>query len=147
MLNDKAVKVLTHEILTTFLTEVSAIINSRPLVPTWYLLITLWFLNPYALLTLKMDKEGEPLGPFNEKDVYTAQWKRAQHLADIFWKRWRKEYIQTLQSRKRWTTNQRDWANGDVVLMKDEGAPCFDWKMAVVERVFPSASDNRIRKV
>ena len=31
--------------------------------------------------------------------------------------------------------------------MKDEGAPRFDWKMAVVERVFPSASDNRVRKV
>ena len=31
--------------------------------------------------------------------------------------------------------------------MKDEGAPRFDWEMAVVERVFPSASDNHVRKV
>ena len=102
MLMDKAVKVLTHEILTTFLAEVSTIINSRPLVRTSsdpdYPLIR----TPYTLLTLKTDKGGEPLGPFNEKDAYTAQWKRA----DIFWKRWRKEYIQTLQSRKRWTMNQ-----------------------------------------
>ena len=43
--------------------------------------------------------------------------------------------------------NQRDLPVVDVVLMKDEGAPRFDWKMAVVERVFPSASDNRVRKV
>ena len=144
---DKALTVLTHEILTTFLVEASAIINSRPLVPNSsepeYPLI----LTPYTLLTLKTDIGGEPLGPWGEKDAYTAQLKRAQHLADIFWKRWRKEYIQTLQSRKRWTMNQRDLAVGDVVLIKDEGAPCFDWKMAVVERVFPRASDNRIRKV
>ena len=122
MLMDKAVKVLTHEILTTFLAEASAIINLRPLVPTssdpGYPLI----LTPYTLLTLKTDKGEEPLGPFNERDAYTAQWKRAQHLADIFWKRWRKEYIQTLQSRKRRITNQRDSVVGDVVLMKDEGA-------------------------
>ena len=43
--------------------------------------------------------------------------------------------------------NQRDLAVGEVVLMKDEGTLRFDWKMAVVERVFSSASDNRVRKV
>ena len=43
--------------------------------------------------------------------------------------------------------NQRDLSVVDVVSMKDEGAPRFDWKMAVVERVFPSASDKRVRKV
>ena len=84
----------------TVLREASAIINSRSLVPTSsdpdYPLI----LTPYTLFTLKTDKGGGPLGSFNEKDAYTAQWKRAQHIADIFWKRWRKEYIQTLQSRK-----------------------------------------------
>ena len=148
MLMDKAVKVLTHEILTTFLAEASAIINLRPLVPTSSDPDFSLILTPYTLLTLKTDKGGGgPLGPFSEKDEYTVQWKRAQHIADIFWKRWRKEYIQTLQSHKRWTMNQRDLALDDVVLMKDEGAPRFDWKMAVVERVFQSASDKRVRKV
>ena len=129
MLMDKAVKVLTHEILTTFLAEASAIINSRPLVPTSsdpdYTLI----LTPYTLLTLKTDKEEEPLGPFNKRDAYTAQWK--EHLADIVWKRWRKEYIQTLQSHKRRITNQRDSAVGDVVLMNDEEAlgRCQPWNV------------------
>ena len=61
MLMDKAVKVLTHEILATFLAEASAIINSRPLVPTSsdpdYPLI----LTPHTLLTLKRTKEGNLL--------------------------------------------------------------------------------------
>ncbi|XP_056020363.1 uncharacterized protein LOC125680242 [Ostrea edulis] len=147
MLMDKAVKALTHEILTTFLAEASAIINSRPLVPTSsdpeYPLI----LTPYTLLTLKTDKGGEPLGPFSEKDAYAAQWKRAQHLADIFWQRWRKEYLVTLQNRKRWPTNQRNITVGDVVLLKDDGAHRCDWKMAVVERTFPSHSDKKVRTV
>ncbi|XP_056016958.1 uncharacterized protein LOC130053620 [Ostrea edulis] len=121
MLMDKAVKALTHEILTTFLAEASAIINSRPLVltssdPEYPLILT-----PNTLLTLKTDKGGEPLGPFSEKDAYAAQWKRAQHLADIFWQRWRKEYLVTLQNRKRWPTNQRNITVGDVVLLKDDG--------------------------
>ena len=75
ILMDKAVKVLTQEILTTFLADVSAIMNSRPLVctssdPDYPLIRT-----PYTLLTLKTDKGREPLGPFNEKDAYIAQWK------------------------------------------------------------------------
>ena len=70
MLMDQAVKVLTHEILTAFRAEVSAILNSQPLVRTSsdpdYPLIR----TPYTLLTLKTVKGGEPLGPFNEKDAY-----------------------------------------------------------------------------
>ena len=101
MLIDKAVKVLNLEILTICLAEASAILNSRPLVPTSSDPDYPLFLTPYTLLTLITDKGGEPPGTFNEIGAYTAQWKRAQYLADMIWKQWRKKYIQTLQNRKR----------------------------------------------
>lgn len=32
------------------------------------------------------------------KDMYKAQWRRVQYLADTFWQRWNKEYLHTLQT-------------------------------------------------
>ncbi|XP_065944078.1 uncharacterized protein [Magallana gigas] len=140
-------KKLTHETLVTFLAEASAIINSRPLVPVPTDPEYPFILTPYTLLTQKTDKGGEPPGPFDEKDAFKAQWKRVQLLADLFWKRWRKEYLVTLQSRQKWTQHQRNLSVGDVVLLKDSSAHRCDWKMAVVDQVFPSVSDKRVRKV
>ena len=44
-------------------------------------------------------------------------------------------------------TKLRNLSVNDVVLMKDNSANRCDWKLAIVERVFPSESDNKVRKV
>ena len=36
------------------------------------------------------------------------QWKRVQHLADVFWSRWRREYLLTLQPRRKWRNMTRN---------------------------------------
>ena len=69
-----------------------------------------------------------------------------QHHADTFWKRWRKEYLHTLQVRRKWQTPQRDIKEKDVVLMKDNQVSRNDWPMAIVDRVFPS-EDGKVRSV
>ena len=147
LLMDGSARKLTHETLVTFLAEATAIINSRPLVPVSTDPEYPFILTPYTLITQKTDKGGEPLGPFDEKDSYKAQWKRVQQLADIFWKRWKTEYLALLQQRRKWMTAQRDLSVGDIVLMKDNSANRCDWRLSVVERVFPTESDIKIRKV
>jgi hypothetical protein len=71
----------------------TAFINSRPLAPISTNPEYPFILTPYTLITQKTDKGGEPLGSFDEKDSYKAQWKRVQQLADIFWKRWKSEEL------------------------------------------------------
>nr|XP_022331189.1 uncharacterized protein LOC111129227 [Crassostrea virginica] len=147
LLMSESTRKLTHETLVTFLAEASAIINSRPLVPVSTDPEYPFILTPYTLLTQKTDKGEEPPGPFDEKNIYRAQWKRVQQLADLFWKRWKSEYLALIQSRQKWTRNQRNLSVNDVVLMKDNSANRCDWKLAIVERVFPSESDYKVRKV
>ena len=69
-----------------------------------------------------------------------------QHLINEFWDRWRKEFLQNLQVRQKWTRPQRDAKIGDIVILKDENLPRNQWSLARIVDVFPSA-DGFIRKV
>ena len=42
------------------------------------------------------------------KYLYKRQWMQVQHMANRFWNRWRAEYLQTLQPRRKWQEEQRN---------------------------------------
>jgi hypothetical protein len=59
-----------------------------------------------------------PPGVFSKKDCYIKRkWKQIQYLADLFWSRWRKEYLPILQARQKWTKQNRNMKVGDIVLL------------------------------
>lgn len=115
-------KTLTHDVLNTFMAEVAAIINSRPLVPVSTDPDFPLILTPAMLLTQKTEYkfEANSLGEFQDRDMLKCEWKRVQALASVFWARWKKEYLLLLQSRRKWTASRRDVTEGDVVLIKDK---------------------------
>ena len=92
---------LTHEVLVTFMAEVAAIINARPLLPVSMDPDDSFILTPAALLTQKMNIVPAPAGEFGVADLYKAQWRQVQHLSNTFWDRWRKQFLPTLQARKK----------------------------------------------
>lgn len=66
---------LTHEVLTTLMAEVTAIVNSRPLTsvssdPEQPLILT-----PAMLLTQKVGAHTVPPGQFDDSDIYRHQWR------------------------------------------------------------------------
>ena len=76
----------------------------------------------------------------------SERWKQAQTIADMFWTRWIKEYIPTLQERQKWLYPKRNLAVGDLVLIVDESLPRGRWPLGLVEEVFPDAKGN-VRRV
>lgn len=78
---------LTHDMLATFLAEVSAIMNARPLAPISSDPNSPALLTPATLLTQKVGVLSPPPGDF-EKDLCRQRWKQVQHLANSFWERW-----------------------------------------------------------
>ncbi|XP_071139321.1 uncharacterized protein [Mytilus edulis] len=146
MLSELPGKELSHEVLVTLLAEVSAIINSRPLtcVPTDS--DEPLPLTPNLIITQKPSVLIPKDVSFDCKDMYYAQWKRVQYLSNVFWKRWRVEYLQTLQCRQKWTQERENIQEGDVVLLKDNQVNRLSWPMGIVTKTFPSA-DNLVRKV
>ena len=69
----------------------------------------------------------------------------AQYLADQFWLRWRREYLQILQARPKWLERQRYVTEGDVVLIKDKDVSRNEWPIGrVVEAL--NSEDGGVRK-
>ena len=135
--------------LRTLLYEVMAIVNSRPLtsqelersdgpLP----------LTPNHLLTMKSGLVvPPPPGTFQKEDLYLRKrWRRVQFLAEQFWSRWKREYLQTLQPRVSSQTERPNVCRDDVVLLRDDDTCRASWRMARVTDVFPG-KDGLVRRV
>ncbi|XP_048747853.2 uncharacterized protein LOC125660050 [Ostrea edulis] len=141
MLSKVADKHLTHDVLFTFMTEVAAIMNNRPLVPVSTDAESPYILTPATLLTQKTADafSARNLGEFTDKDLFRAEWRRVQSLSDHFWRRWRDEYLTTLQKRRKWTEVRTNLKKGDVVLLRDKAVNRNNWPLGVIEETFPGA--------
>ncbi|XP_069140927.1 uncharacterized protein [Argopecten irradians] len=148
LLKDVPHRNLTHEVLTTLMAEVCSIINARPLTGIPSDPDTPMPLTPSTLLTMKTSHVANSfcIEEFTPKDLYKSQWRCVQQLANSFWKRWKNEYLSSLQSRQKWQDDSRNVIEGDIVLVRDKSLCRNDWPMAVVSKAIPSA-DGRIRKV
>ena len=60
--------------------------------------------------------------------------------------RWRKEFLQSLQTRSKWHFDQTPLKLNDIVLLKDNDVARNCWPLGLVSKLFPS-TDGKIRKV
>ncbi|XP_061169486.1 uncharacterized protein LOC133178815 [Saccostrea echinata] len=148
LLLENSAKELTHEVLVTFMAEVSMIINSRPIAPVSSDPENAMILSPNVLLTQKEGDEVPPLRDLdlNIRDMFKSNWKHVQVLADRFWKRWKDEYLQNLQSRRKWKTEKENLREGDVVMLRDKDMNRCAWPLGLVEEAIQS-EDGNVRKV
>ena len=138
---------LTDDSLITVLTEVESIINSRPLTPVVMDPSADEPLTPNHLLLARSPQDSSSIGVFTKKDNYTRKkWRQVQYVVDQFWLRWRKEYLQTLQARQKWTKIQPNLAVDDLVLVNDQAFPRGKWPMGKVIQTFPDKSGH-VRQV
>ena len=139
---------LDDETFRTLMAEVENIVNSRPL--TYNTLNEAGAVEPLTpnhLLTMKMKPLLTPPGDFQRPDMYVRRrWRRVQYLANEFWSRWRKEYLQAIQLRSKWHSCHPNVAEGDIVLLADSDVPRNKWSMARILDVLPS-NDGLVRKV
>nr|XP_055051225.1 uncharacterized protein LOC129437096 [Misgurnus anguillicaudatus] len=145
---DQSAKRLDSASLRTFLYEVMAIINSRPLTiehlndPT-----SLEPLTPNHILMMKSNIIFPPPGEFVSPDLYLRKrWRQVQFLANEFWTRWKKEYLLNLQQRQMWQKEKRNTKVNDIVILQEDSSPRNQWRLARVTEVYPS-TDGIVRKV
>ncbi len=134
---------MSEDNLMTFLCEAEKILNDRPLTDVSSDPNDLVPLSPSLILLLR-GNSCEPL--FECQNVPKMYHRQAQFLARLFWKRWLKEYIPSLQWRQKWFMPERNLEVGDVVFMCNEGFPRGKWPIAKVIEAHKD-SDGLVRKV
>ena len=73
------------------------------------------------------------------------RWRRAQFLADAFWKMWRENYLQELTCRRKWRRDKAQLNENDVVLLREKNLPRCDWRTGRVSRLV-RGTDGRVRR-
>ena len=138
---------LDDESFRTLMAEVECIINSRPLTTPSSDPGDLDPLTPNHILTMKSKVVLPPPGNFQKEDVYLRKrWKRVQYLANVFWSRWRREYVQCLQQRSKWNRPRRNFEEGDLVLIVDDRVARNHWPLARIVHTYPD-EEGYVRSV
>lgn len=123
---------LTFEEMITFLSQVEAALNSRPLcaLPAEG--------DEASVLTPGHFLVGQPLtavpepNAIDEKLTLSNRWHLIQQMVQHFWRRWSQEYLHQLQQRSKWTATSPNVTVGDVVLLHDELQHVTRWRMGRV---------------
>ena len=101
---------LNDESFRTFLAEVKAIVNKRPITSKSISDVHIPVpLCPTQLLAMKSRVIMPPPGEFQKEDIYCRkQWERVQHLANEFLSRWKRKFKQSckflINGAKLWET-------------------------------------------
>ena len=136
---------LNDEGLLTLMCLVESIVNGRPLTVTSDDVKDAEPLTPNHLLLLR-SSNALPPDVFQKHDLYSRRrWRQIQYLADVFWRRWVREYLPLLQQRQKWRKEARNLQKDDLVLIMED-QPRSKWLMGRVVETFPGR-DNLVRSV
>ena len=128
---------LTFEEFSTLLTQVEACLNSRPLTALSNEPNDPSYLSPGHFLI------GAPLTSLPEPDFTSttmnslSRWQQVQRFKQQLWKRWSSNYLNSLQQRCKWRSQQPDLQPGMLVLLREDNLPPMSWRLAVISETFP----------
>ena len=140
-------QLLDDEGINTLMCEVEAIVNGRPLTKLSEDPRDLEPLTPNHLLLLRNGPKAPP-GIFTKEDNCSSRrWRQVQYLADVFWRRWIREYLPSLQERQKWNKTRKNLKVNDIVLILDEKTPRCSWPLGRIMEVYTNRKDGLVRSV
>nr|XP_018895666.1 PREDICTED: uncharacterized protein LOC109029600 [Bemisia tabaci] len=127
----------TYDEFTTFLYEIEAVLNSRPLTPISSDPNDLLVLTPGHFLI------GDSLKSLPHEDFRDVKmnrlstWQHIQQAKQHFWARWSREYLNELTVRHKWTKNSPNIKEGTLVMLKEDNVPPLNWPLGRVVQCHP----------
>ena len=128
---------LTFEEFTMVLTQVEAVLNSRPLVPMPRDDDGIEPLTPgHILIGKHLESLPDPPTSYHPISLLRC-WHLCQLLIRHFWKRWSTEYLSTLRRYTKWHYSTRNFQIGDLVILRDDNLVPLKWPMGRITGVYP----------
>lgn len=136
----------TYEEFETIVIQIEGILNSRPLTPLSNDLESYEVLTPgHFLIGRSIIALPEPaLIDLNMNRL--DRWQKTSRVVQTIWKRWKNEYLNTLQQRSKWMCEKENLTVGLMVLIKEDTLPVSKWLLGRIVSVYPG-SDNKVRVV
>ncbi|VDK82638.1 unnamed protein product, partial [Onchocerca ochengi] len=137
-------RLFTKREMTTLITEIEGILNTRPLTYVGFddcrIIRPIDFISPTASLdiSIKHENDEEEYTPYalKTKDKLIKHWTSTLKTLDIFWKLWRKDYLESLRERlqkemhsPRLTEERLPQVN-ETVLLVEPYVPRGIWNLA-----------------
>lgn len=137
---------LTFEEMATFLAQVEACLNSRPLQPLSDDPDDLAALTPgHFLVGSAINAVPQPITS-DARTSHSDRWHHVQLMRDHFWQRWSQEYLHELTTRHKWCKDSAAPPIGSLCLIKSDATPPTKWPLARITAVHPG-SDGHTRVV
>lgn len=139
-------RILSYEEMSTVLTQIEAILNSRPISPLSENPDDLEALTPgHFLVGSALLAPIEP-NLMKVKENRLSDWQLCVRLKQEFWQNWASEYLSQLQLRSKWRHVQENLSVGDMVLVKEDNMAPLQWPLGRVTKTFPG-KDGLVRVV
>lgn len=129
----------TYEELTTCLSQIEAVLNSRPLTPLSSDPLDFSALTPAHFLI------GRPLMSVPQPAISATninvleRYRRIQFIKQHFWQRFSLEYVLLLQTKTKWKFTKSELKRGSLVLIKDKALPPLLWSLGRVTELYPGS--------
>ncbi|XP_059058082.1 uncharacterized protein LOC131851587 [Achroia grisella] len=136
--------ILTYEELSTVLTQIECLLNSRPLTVLSSDPSELEALTPAHFLNTSPLKMLPALERLEASPNLLKRYELLDQLIRSFWKRWRGEYLHTLQVRQKWNTPAFPVREGMVVVVMQDNVLPLQWPLGLIVGIY-KGKDNVIR--
>ena len=137
---------INDEELHTAICGAEEMLNSRPITYVSADPNDLTPLTPNHFLVGQLGGRFAPEALPEEVYCPTKRWHRVQQLLKLFWKRWRKEFLPSLNIRGKWFHPKHNLKPGDVVLIAEPKANRGEWPLGRILEAYPG-SDGLVRVV
>ena len=127
---------VTDEELHTAICGAEQLLNSQPIT---YVSSDPNDLSPFTPSHFLVGEIGGPTTP-------RKRWRCVQQLLGQFWKRWRREFLPSLNARMKWFHPRHNLMEGDVVLIVEPNTSRGEWPLGHVIEAYPS-HDGLVRVV
>lgn len=129
--------VLTFEGLYTAITEIEAVLNSRPLLPMSTDISDFKYLTPghFLIGTSMMSYPEADLSNYSINNL--RFWNVLCKIKQDFWKVWSGDYLTQLQSRPKWHHINPNLKEGDLVILRSDNTAPMTWPMARIVKTTP----------
>lgn len=140
---------LTYEEMYTCLTQIEAILNSRPITPLSTDPSDYCALTPSHFL-IGRTTSSVPMQTVSETANVNLleRHRRVDALKLHFWRRFTNEYITSLQQRTKWTKSNEGLQPNSLVIIRERNTPPLVWSLGRITAVYPGSDGiNRVAEI